>query len=241
MGILYNRFTPGFTLLPYSDQSKILTYATYDNFDANSSTWGDGDAPIQRSGSWYKDRDASGFISFSSTYNSIANTSALGNKFTIYEVLKHVNVPQTIADQTNNLVINRGTQSTSEYLFSPSNAGGDIYTCHTTAGVIDVAHQLSLDKMHITAASYNYVPTSRQSNIAVFCNYSSGRGGPTTISSSELQNVRIAGVNITTRCYKFIAIVAEDEANIYIDGRSAVERNMAVLRAYFGVDYDSPI
>lgn len=247
MGILYNRFTPGFTLLPYSDQSKIITYATYENFDANSSTWGEGTAPIQRSGTWYKDQDASGYISFHTSYNSISNTSALGNGFTIYEVLKHVDYPQIIVDKTYNLIINRGSQSTSEYLLSPFyNSSTYDYSCHTTAGDIDVSpHLSSLDQLHITVAAYEYSPANRQSRIWVSCNRSSGYGGPTTISSSTLQGIQLAGQRAgsttITRCYKFIAVVAENEENIYIGNRSVVEYNMAVLNSYFGVNYPTPI
>ena len=247
MGILYNRFTPGFTLLPYSDQSKIITYATYDNFNANSSTWGTGSAPIVReSGNWSKDSDAQGFISFGASFTEIQNIAALGNKFTIYEVLKHVNFPQMYTSFDYNLVISRGSQSTSEYLFSPTlgtGYGHYDYDCHTTGGVVGVPCNLpTLDQMHITAAAYQYTPDNRQSRIAAFCNYNSGRAGPTTITSSSLYGVRIAGTtSLSTRCYKFIAVVADDESVIYTDNRSIVEWNMAVLKHYFGVEYDSPI
>ncbi len=254
MGILYNRFTPGFTLLPYSDSSKIITYATYENFDASSSTWGDGIAPINRSTntSWYKDSDAQGFVSFSANSNSISNTSALGNKFTIYEVLKHVNFPEQYSNYDYNLVISRDSQSTSEYLFSPWHEpyiepGLYDYYCQTTGGIITFSlntsfESITLDQMHITAAAYQYTPDNRQSRIDAFCNYNSGLAGPTAITSSSLYGVRIAGTtDFSTRCYKFIAVVAEDESQIYTDGRSIVEWNMAVLKHYFGVEYDSPI
>lgn len=240
MGILYNRFVPGFTLLPFSDRTKILTYATYDNFDANSSTWGDGDAPIRRSGSWYKDRDASGFISFSSTYNSIANTSALGNKFTIYEVLKHVNYPETIVSTSYNLVINRG--SSNEYLLSPYNTGGQCaYSNQTSIGNFDVGSIPTLDTTHITATAYEYLPDGPKSSISVYLNSGASHLLKRTTNYGGVQGIRIAGTSMTTRCYKFIAIVQGDESQIYIENYSVVDYNIATLKAYFGVDYPSPI
>ena len=86
MGILYNRFTAppaNYSLLPYSNQSKVITYATDDNFDENNpGSWGSGVAPIV--GSWFRDTD---YISSNIIDNRITNTTALGNAFTIYEVL----------------------------------------------------------------------------------------------------------------------------------------------------------
>jgi hypothetical protein len=244
MGILYNRFTPGFTLLPYSDQSKIITYATYENFDANSSTWGEGTAPIQRSGTWSKDQDASGYISFHTSYNWILNTSALGNKFTVYEVLKHINYPQD-PDPAYNLIISRGSQS--ERLFSPDQTsdGQNVvynYVCRTSVNTFDVSCQLpTLDQLHVTAAAYEYSPTNRKCRLQALCNSDFGGFPFSSTNYAEIEGIQLAGNSITTRCYKFIAVVAEDEANLFIGSNSVVRYNMAVLKAYFGIEYDSPI
>jgi len=239
-GILYNRFYPGFTLLPYSDQSKIITYATYDNFDPDSTTWGDGICPIRSSGTWYKDHDAQGFISFASAYNSLSNTSAIGNAFTVYEVLKHVNYPETIVDTSYNLVINRG--SSNEYLLSPYNTGAQCaYSNQTSIGNFDVGSIPTLDTMHITASAFEYLSDGPKSSISEYLNYGASRLLDRTTTYGAVDGIQIAGTSMTTRCYKFIAIVQGDESQIYIGSRSIVEYNMAVLKSYFGVDYPSPI
>ncbi len=235
MGILYNRFTPESFLLPYSDQTKMVTYATGDNFDASSSTWGTGTAPVvKNSGSWSKANDGS--VTFSNSFKEIDNVDPIRQGFTIYEVLR---VGGSISPDINfnNIQVYKGEQSigyVNDYLFRPAytSSYGNYYRCSVSSSLLEPIGSLSaFNNYHITVAALEYLPDIDRISTYLRCNDAVITSNVTYVRHDRIQYVALAGSYNGTRYYKFIAVVAEKESN------TVIANNVAALKNYYSVVY----
>ena len=243
MGILYNRLSSKFTLLPFSDQTKITTYATVDNFSDNRS-WGDGIAPI--TGSWEKSNFDGGYVTstYSQSFNTIDNASVLGTAFTIYEVLFHNNAtaPEFYADNPN-ITIYRGAQSTgfiNDELFSPRYDAEHLWYYENISNSAPgwdsniYCNLPSMHNVHITAVAYEFFASTKSFSAYERCNDTTWSGSwsqPQSARGLDINEIRFAGRYQNQRCYKFIAVVAEKES------AEVIANNVALLKSYFRVEY----
>lgn len=221
------------SLLPYSDQSKIVTYATSDNFVSGSSTWGDGIAPLGRE--WYN-WDAGGPVTSNLTKNAISNVGALGNAFTIYEVLYHFN----LYDINNYGIPNVEISTTSpgyppDKYFIPRYSGDRQYYYQSELppnAVINTYCDLpSITKVHITVAAFEYLSESQLTNLYLRCN-DTVNNRRRTRSLGTINDVYFAGTlpsGTQRHYYYFIGVVAEKESS------TIIQNNYDYLKQYYSI------
>lgn len=246
MGILYNRFTPEPSLLPFSNQSKIITYATSDNFVAGSSTWGDGTAPIRdvmgTGSGWYKNT-SDDTVAIDVNRAEVTNTTALGDAFTIYEVLCLRNFTESQVNPYFNTYIYRGNQqlgAVNDGLFVASYSSGRQYFYYSNIGQTWVYYTYCnlprLNKLHITVAAYENLRDSKHVSTTLRCNaatVSASHDYTSVHYGDHIESIRFMGNSSagSERYYKFIAIVSGKESN------TVISNNTAFLKTLYGIEY----